>query len=252
MSITLYERVDIEKLMEVLNCDNIPFNPLTDESEWFEQMKKQLIRYSQQKRTNNGIKVTYKQKNKHGRFCTPFGQQTIQRDIRKYIGSYRDYDFSNCHPIILDILFKNNGIFDPFLAEYNANREETIKKYNLRDKQVVISVINNETPSQNPVLNGLSSNVSKLIDILLKEPANKNLLKRVTLQRKKDKKPYNFRGSFMAHYLQNIENDCLMVFYDWCNRMSIPVTILMFDGLGIDKSFAISNEQLLQIEDEIK
>src|SRR5690349_530706 len=112
MSITLYERVDIEKLMEVLNCDNIPFNPLTDESEWFEQMKKQLIRYSQQKRTNNGIKVTYKQKNKHGRFCTPFGQQTIQRDIRKYIGSYRDYDFSNCHPVILDILFKNHGIFD--------------------------------------------------------------------------------------------------------------------------------------------
>src|SRR5690242_16923116 len=121
MSITLYERVDVEKLMEVLNCDNIPFNALTDESEWFEKMKKQLIFYSQQKRTNNGIKITYKQKNKYGRFTTSFGQQTIQRDIRKYIGSYRDFDFSNCHPVILDNLFKKYGIFDPVLVAYILN-----------------------------------------------------------------------------------------------------------------------------------
>jgi hypothetical protein len=253
MSITLYEHVNMERLNQVLNCDNIPFDPLTDETEWFEKMKKSLLFYSHRKRTNKGIKITYNQKHKHGRYSTSFGQQLMQRDIRKYIGSYRDYDFVNCHPVILQTLLKNIGCYDAFLEEYILDREATILKYKLGDKQTVIKIINNETAPQHLQLKEFHSNIySKLIVHLLKDSANKNLLKRIKDERKKQNKTYNYLGSFFAHYLQNIENNCLMVFYDWCCKNCVPVTILMFDGLGIDKTFDISPEQIEEIETEIK
>ena len=129
MTITLYEELDIERLNQVLNCDNIPFDETSDEIDWFNRIPKVLLMYSKMKRTSRGVKITYDQINKHGRHYTTIGAQFFQRDIRKYIMRYKDFDISNCHPVIVEWLFTHYGITDRFLLQYNLNRQDMIDKH---------------------------------------------------------------------------------------------------------------------------
>ena len=249
MTITLYEELDIERLNQVLNCDNIPFDETSDEIDWFNRIPKVLLMYSKMKRTSRGVKITYDQINKHGRHYTTIGAQFFQRDIRKYIMRYKDFDISNCHPVIVEWLFTHYGITDRFLLQYNLNRQDMIDKHCLKDKLTVIKCINNERQPKNKSLVEFHKHIQELIDILLKDPVNKNLLKQITTQkRKKDKSANNFRGSFISHYLHDIENEMLMLMMEYCKGQNIPVTILMFDGLGIDPSFDLSENQLREME----
>ena len=140
--ITLYEKVNIEKLNQVLLCGNIP----STDPEWFKVFQKQLLYYSRMKYTKNGFKITYKQTNGYGRF-TACCLQSFQKDIRKYISGecYEDIDMVNCHPVLLEQLFEKYDMNPPkFLIEYNKDRAGVIKKYQIKDKQTIISLINNQ------------------------------------------------------------------------------------------------------------
>lgn len=251
MTITLYEQVDIDRLNEVLNCDNIPFDERTDEQEWFDKIPKILLRYSKKKRTDRGIKTIYEQINKQGRHYTTIGAQFFQRDIRKYIMNYRDYDVSNAHPVILEQLFTRNGITDRFLIQYNENREKMILDCGFNSKYTVIQCINTENIPSNKNLVEFHKHIQDFINILLKDQSNKNLMNYIKKMRTKSKK-HNFRGAFMAYYLQNIENDVLMVMMEYCNSIKVPVSILMFDGLGINPDFQLSELQIKEMETLIK
>lgn len=242
----MYEEVNVEKLREVLSCDNIPFEEADDE-EWKEIFKKQLKWYLKKKRTSKGYEIKYTQPNKYGRYNAKIGLQFFQKDVRKYIsGEYvRDFDFVNCHPVLLEQILNKNRIYaGEFLTTYNRDRDAAIALYNLKDKRTLIRVINNENEPLNKDLQDLHSIVYQdLLPKLLIDKDNKTLLSRVTSERKKKKKNYNHKGAFMSLYLQNVENSLLMAFYEYLNERNIGVQTLCFDGLTVGKNYEVDTEE---------
>lgn len=235
MDITLYEKINRDKLQEVINCDNIIY----EEQTWFEQFKKQLKNYQHRKHKKQGVEVIYTQKSNYGRyFSKGLALQGFQGDVRKYIsGEYvRDFDFKNCHPVLLYQIMKKNNIFcGEFLEEYIKNREDIITKYNLKDKHTLIRVINSEKVPLEKELRQFHNLIYKeILPKLLLDESNKNLLARIKRERKKDKEDYNHTGAFISHYLQNAENDCLMSLFAYLNGLNIKIHSLVFDGLTID------------------
>ena len=245
MDITLYEQYDKKKLEEVISCNNIPFET-TDDKEWVDIFKNQIKKYYKKKYTDKGIEIKYIQKNNFGRYTTRCGLQGFQKDVRKYIsGEYvRDFDFKNCHPVILEQLLKKNDIYcGSFLEEYNKNRNEVMEKNGIKDKTVLIKMMNNENEPLG-IFKDLHSRIYNTLFPKLKKE-NDNLYKVISSGRKKK---YNMKGSFISHYLQNIENQMLMSFYNYLNEKFIKVHSLMFDGLTIDK---VCNFDVKEAEDRI-
>ena len=72
--ITLYEQININKLNEVLQCDNLPFEEGDDEI-WIEKFKAQLVKYAGLPTTKKGKKIVFKQVNNYGRFYAGIGSQ---------------------------------------------------------------------------------------------------------------------------------------------------------------------------------
>jgi energy-coupling factor transporter ATP-binding protein EcfA2/ribosomal protein L31E len=237
MDITLYEEVNLDRLREVINCNNIPFTD-SDNKEWVERVPTRLKQYVRKKFTTKGVEIKYTQSKKiGGRYTTDRGLQFFQKDIRKYLSQeyVKDYDFENCHPVILEQLFKKNGIYaGEFLEDYNKNRNATMTKYNIKSKLDVIKMINNEKVPTNFIFRDLHYKIyNDLVPKLIKE--NASLFRRVKSERSKNGKFNNEKGGFFSQYLQIIENELLMSFYKYLNSKCIKVHTLMFDGLTVDK-----------------
>lgn len=248
--IILYEKINRDKLREVLSCDNIPYGE-NDDPQWKESFQKQLKSYYQKKPKKEGIEIKYKQTNKYGRFFSNNGLQKFQKDVRKYIcdGTQFDIDIENCHLVILEqLLIKNEIFYDKILTDYNNDRKAIIEEYDLVDKLSFIKFINNEKCSLEK-FKKLHSQIYKLVDILIKD--NKVLFQRLKKQKIKEKKEYNFKGVFLSHFLQNIENDILMEMYKYCNSKGFVVRVLCFDGLMVDKCEYIDETVLREMEKEI-
>jgi hypothetical protein len=256
MDITLYEKVNKQKLNEVLVCDNIP----GDNIEWKQKLKTLLTILNKKKLNKQGIEVKYKQKYKYGRYNTNCGLQLIQKDIRKYISGefYYDLDFVNCHPVILnqllknnnaELCFKNNIVNEAmsYLDEYIINRESFLKTNNLT-KIDIIKMINNEEFTSKPILKQIHNQIyTELLPVLIKN--NKQVYTRIKRERIKDKKDYNHNGSFIAHYLQNIENNMLMILYNRLNEKGFIVGSLMFDGLLVESNNVDVNELKKELDE---
>ena len=250
MDITLFEKINKEKLKEVIECNNIPFEKNDDEM-WKKAFITALKFYDKKKVTKNGIEIKYKQVNKYGRFYTKCGLQNFQREVRKYISGefYVDLDFKKCHHKFIQDLFLQNEIQESnILKEYIDNTEEFLNNNNTT-KDEMIKMINSETLS-NVKFKELHDKIyRKLIPILKKD--NKVLFDRIKKQRTKDKKLYNFDGSFFSHYLQNIENNALRVMCKYLNNKGYIVGSLMFDGCLVERNDDISTE-FENIEKQIK
>jgi energy-coupling factor transporter ATP-binding protein EcfA2 len=245
MDITLYEEVNIDRLREVINCNNIPFEE-NDDRIWMERVPLRLKQYLRKKFTTNGVQIKYTQSKKiGGRYTTDRGLQFFPKDIRKYLSQeyVKDYDFENCHPMLLEQLFKKNGLYSgEFLEEYNRNRKEAMKNNSLKDKLEIIKMINNERPPTKIVFKDLHYKIyNELIPKLIKD--NKDLFTRIKKERIKKAKYNNEKGGFLSQYLQIIENDLLMSFYKYLNSKSIKIHTLMFDGLTIDKNSEFDMEE---------
>lgn len=262
MDITLYEKVNREKLSQVLNCINYPFDTYDKENKKNIQLK-QLINYSKKKLKDGKVAINYTQKNKYGRFYTSYGLQTFKKDIRKYISGeyYLDLDFVNCHPVILNHLLKQNNANlsstssvksdgKSLLEIYVNDRDTYLNKYKL-SKEDVIKFINSETCNKEFFKEIHNQIYKDLVPVLISE--NKVLFNRIKKERIKNKKDYNHSGSFLAQYLQNIENDMLMILYKYLNQKGYIVGTLCFDGLLVEKTDSIESleKDLINVEDII-
>ena len=250
-TIQLTEIVNEKKLLEVIACDNIPFGE-SDEPEWKQKFILFLNSYKNKQSKNGYRTVNYNQKNHIGRYYANNGLQLFQRDVRKYISGefYEDIDIINCHPKILQQLFQKNDIAtDKFLEEYNTNRDLTIEKYNLNSKLDVIKLINNEI--------NIDSRFSKLHDLIYKnlvptlKTQNKDLFNLIKKNRTKNKKNYNINGSFLSQFLQIIENDILMVMFNYFKNQHYEIGVLCFDGLMVLKDNRLNSEVLKKLEEHV-
>jgi hypothetical protein len=260
MDITLNEKVDKVKLMEVIQCDNIPFEKC-DDLTWREDFKKTLKTYYKKHNGSKGTQVRYKQTDKYGRFNASCGLQSFQKDVRKYISGdyYIDLDFINCHPVILNQLLKSNNskltstkiVKQPgfsLLEQYVKDRPTYLEKHKI-SKTDVIKLLYSETCSKTFFKDIHAQIYQELIPELTKQ--NKTLLARIKAKRKKDKKDYNHLGSFLSSYLQNIENDMLQSLYNSLNKKGFRVGSLMFDGLMVEKIDNETEQELRAILPEL-
>jgi hypothetical protein len=245
MDITLYEEVNINRLREVIKCNNIPFKEKDDKIRR-EMMPLRLKQYLRKKFTTKGVAIKYTQSKKiGGRYTTDRGLQFLKKDIRKYLSQeyVKDYDFENCHPVLLEQLFKKNGLYGgEFLEEYNRNKKEVMKNYDLKNKLEFIMMMNNEKEPTKWFFKDLHHRIyNELVPKLIND--NKNLFDRTKKERIKEGKYDNEKGGFLSQYLQIIENDLLMSFYRYLNSKCIKVHTLMFDGLTIDKNSEFDIEE---------
>ena len=254
MDITLFERINRTKLNQVLECDNIPFQ-LRFDSTMKNTLYKTLNMYKKKINKNDLIPTKYTQNHKYGRYNTSYGLQTFQKDVRKFISGefYDDIDISNCHPVILNKLLKDNNAKigstecvksdgRSLLTDYVENRDEYLLK-NKMTKIEIIKLINNQDCKLDffqPIHRQI---YKELLPVLIKD--NKLLFNRIKTERKKAKKDYNHEGAFLATYLQNIENNILMVMYGYLNEKHYTIGSLMFDGLMVEKT-----NDLCRVEEE--
>lgn len=243
-TLTLYEKYNRNKLKQVLECDNIPIN---GDDVWKENLLKILKKYYKKPydSINHSVKCCYTQFNKYGRFYVnnSCGIQSFQKDIRKYIsGEYHlDIDFKNCHPVILKQLFHKKEVFiNDNLDFYINNRDSFLQENNLSKEDIIKCLYDdNDIKINNPILKDIHKSIyTKLLPVLIdkkSEPVNFKLYNNNVKKRNKEKKDYNYGGSFLSRYIQDIENTLLMALYSFCIENHINIQTLMFDGLTIDK-----------------
>lgn len=228
-AIKLTEIINQKLINNVINCNNIPGN---DEGNIQNLLKKY-----------NG-KVFYSQINNFGRYYAADGLslQNFQKDIRKYLsnGNYIDIDIVNCHPKLLEQLFIRYSIDVPkFLIEYNNNRNETITRYNLKDKLTFLIIINTEDNSKiynkeikdchSAIYNRLLPELLKVYEIPGKDPIT------------------NVNGSKFAKIMQHLENDILQIMFKKCKELKVKVGVLVFDGMMIEKESCENVSNLINV-----
>jgi hypothetical protein len=135
-------------------------------------------------------------------------------------------DFVNCHFVILNARLKSHNskltstdvVKTPgvsLLQEYLNDRQAYLTKYNT-SKQGMIKLMNNQVCKKSFFQEVHNQIYKEFLPALIKQ--NKQLFNRIKKQRIKGKKDYNFEGAFLAHYLQNIENNLLQILYKHLNE----------------------------------
>jgi hypothetical protein len=95
--------------------NNINLDPLT--------LFKKYVAKSKPNKSNNSIKVSYKQNKDVGRFFAvgSLSLQSLPREIRQTISEefYYDVDIINCHPVLLQQYAKANKLNYKYIKIYN-------------------------------------------------------------------------------------------------------------------------------------
>lgn len=243
------EKVNYEKMCEVANCCNLPFN--SDKNITTTYYKNYLNSCDK-----SGIRKTeyYKKYKDYGRLWVKNGGiQQFSKKIRGYVldNKYIDIDIVNCHPNILKNLFKKHNIYDKFLFNYCDRKNDMIEKHGLKNKDCMFAIMYNEEllpKYQTPEIIDFHKKIFKdLWPMIYKSNrAFYNSLKKLINKGK------NIHGSLFSHYLQNIESEILELILDYLvENHHIENPILMFDGLMVEKKYNIIEDDLRKIENYV-
>ena len=258
-TITLYEKINRDRLEEVLLCSNIfETSDGDDDIEDLEQeemkMKTMLETFFRMTETPKGIKINYTQKFGYGRFSSKNGLQRCKKNIRCYIAGeeYLDLDIENCHPVLLSQLCRIKKIdCGDQLREYVADKNGFIQKYKLKNKKTFIAMMNNSILYDDTFKETHDIIYNYLFPVLQKE--NKALYNRVKKEKmKSNKENPNVEGAFISLYLQNLENKILQVILPFLGSKGFVVGVMMYDGCMIEKNDAFDDEVMRECETHIK
>ena len=242
----LNEKCNDDNLALVIKCDNFPRNDDCDEDDlYFKSLPARLYSYSKIPRQDDGTRqIEYTQK-LNGRF----NSNTIQkfsRDIRSFLLTdsegqpmYTDVDIRNCHPVILEHLFKKHVASVPtFLTKYNNDREGTIKEFKLKDKMTIIKLINSES------YKSYYNEIQLFHTAIYGKGGLYDKLKVVYKGQVDCKVKNNKAGSFMSQVLQMEENIMLQSMVTFLEDRGYTVGIWMFDGCMIEGNHTFDLNEL--------
>lgn len=253
--ISHFEKVNLEKLNKVLESGNIPKKNDNDNH------LLKIYNYSKQDYIDGkGFEIKYFQKNNFGRHYSSNGLQLINKDIKNYITSdnedvpyYQDIDIANCQPTLLyQLLEKNNIVPCTLLKDYCKNRQKSMKKYRLKNKESILFIINSETyNTNNDFLVNFHNQIYKSLFPILKKN-NSEVYKRLEKDKRK-KGEDNIKGSFISLMLQDIENNIMLSMRNYIinKKPKLTIGVLMFDGLNIEKHPDVNSELLTELEDVV-
>jgi len=183
----------------------------------------QIIKYLKLVISQNGeMPMTYKYaKNRtEGRqYSSDFGIQNLQHKIRTFIidDRYSDYDVSNAHPKIMLYLANLHNINVPQLKMYCDSRKETLEKYNLTKREVLVALNSDNMRTKNTWL--------KLFLLENKECKEQLLTFYPDLTTDNKKNPLSSKINFL---LCKIENEIIQLVV---NSLKTDQYTKMFDGL---------------------
>jgi len=187
--------------------------------------------------------------------------QTLQKDIRKFLLQdipSKDIDMVNCQSVLLQHEATIRGFNLSFIEKYNADREKCIVDYKLRNKEGIYGIIFNENyTGTNPEIREFHNRLyTNFFPAILQQNAGifKSLLAVIKKKNKKNKNSdtYNVKGSFMAYYLQNIENNILNHMIDFSKSKKVEIRSLAFDGMIVDDSPKTNDRFLKDMEGFVK
>ena len=263
MSITFCEQINMKKLTEVINCNNIPTKN-SDDAHWSSKVLPSILKKIAENlveiRMGNALPNTFKLSTTYtqkipnfGRLFSDIGLQRINNEIKCYISGeyYYDIDIKNAHPVFINEVFKKFEVHNEFINEYTTDREATMKKYKLYNKKSLLYIINSDTLNSRYINTRIETFHKKLYELFNERIIKSNkqfyreLKKSIITKLKKEKEPEeNICGKMMAVYLQNIENTCLNSILQFLEERDIIVDVLMFDGCMVSKEYQINPELL--------
>ena len=252
--IVLKEKFDVEMMKKLIYSNKI-------------DKKDQIYLINKLKKYPDGIfEVKYKNdtfgrlktstNNKHFVPHYMIGTRKIIRSIlaHKY---YIDLDIKNCHPVLIYQIAKKNNILLTELKKYIDDREtilsnisESWKISKTNVKTLIIRILHGGSielfcEENNIIYNNipeflinLKSETKKIRDVIINDENNKSLIE--WAEKKKD-------ISVFAHYVQTEEKKCLLSMYNFMLKNNIIVGALIHDGLMIEKSDKIINNDFLNI-----
>jgi hypothetical protein len=251
--IKLSEQVDAVKLRYIVDhAEDFKLDEIVHDKGQNIGLEAQLtILKKYMKKVEKGrVKVTYKQKNKFGRYQAngSLSLQIISRKIRHTIAKefYHDVDVKNAHPVMLAHYCTKNGIEHPELQSYIDNRDEYFRvlkeeKGMERDaaKTLMIKIINGGDISDDmpeDVINFYNELIAIRERVMELEP------KKVKIAEKKEKE-YNLEGTVVNYVMCDLENKVLMEMCNYFHSQGLQAECLCFDGLMINKK-SVTLEQL--------
>ena len=238
-----HERVNEKKLQFLIDYQR--------KFEGHSDLLKFLEKYKDISLTDKGRLVKYYQTIKGGRQYSTLTLQKLSKDMRGYLSGsfYSDIDIENAGPSIVLNLFKRYGIRDKFLEEYVADRDASLKKYDLEDKISLISIINTARidPSREmPIKITHAKIYNQLLPQLKKD--NPEVFERIAKFQEKRDTSYNKQGKIFSIFYQYVENSVLKVVIEFIEKEGLTIGTLLFDGLLVEKSKRINQKLLNKLQ----
>lgn len=275
-NITLKDKVNKEKLDLLLKQPDDFFKQYdwTDKKTGFELNTKTLLKKLKKSLgRKTAVNVIYKRKDYNNNIVgrtyqtTEFGYQRLNHNIRNFLcfEDYIDLDIVNAQPsILLNILKQSDIHFTKYnnLTMFNSNRDtyyqevmETTGKSRKDVKMLFCTLLNGGSFSSwcfNQKLEGikepesikaLHKELDEIMDIVFENNTELHI---------KGKS----KGSLMSKFLQEYENRCLEIMYNYLLKKKIikkKVCSLIFDGLMIENNNVKDlNKTLMEMEYAIK
>ena len=256
---TLIEKYDISNAQKLLHCD------ILDEE--YKGSLKKYLKYGK----SGAVEVNYTQ-NEIGRLNirvkalkegeSSINQSLMWRECKSALckKNYVDLDMVNCHPVLLEQVFKDKGYECPVLTVYNKSRDKFFKKMEKKGidrdncKILIMRIFyggsigswckDNKIDKyqlEGSIIFDLESEIKRNTKELLNTD---ELLKyRLEAEKNKGEEYYNNEGTAMSYFLQTLECRCLMVMYNYLKSKGYIVGALIHDGLHLQKKRTKDDEE---------
>ena len=268
----LYETIDINLLNKLISSTLLQEITKKYTKNTFKHEREQLKKYLSLIKDGKA-KIQY-QRSKNINYGRVFpnnsiGLHNFRRPIRHTLShfNYIDIDIVNCHASILHQICEANEIICNNLKNYINNRDtilnEVIEKYKISkdiskelfirllyfgtfDQWIKDNNISNKTPLK--FITDFSNELQLIGQIIV---AKNDKLKQL-IEKNKNKKPHEIKGSICSYFLQNYECKILETIYLYCVDHKYIINdnaILCADGIMLEKT--LYKEDLLTEFNEV-
>ena len=174
--------------------------------------------------------------------------------------NYVDLDMVNCHPVLLEQVFKENELDTTYLSRYNKSRDIFFKQMKKKDidrdscKILIMRIFyggsikawcqENNIPEEvvrSTIIHKLENELKLNTNILL--TTNELLKYRLEAIKNKGGDYHNLNGTAMSYFLQTLERKCLIVMYEYLKSQGRVVGALIHDGLHLQKDMKKEGEE---------